>query len=131
MTGSADATLDRILLAARHEFEAGRSPSLAEVGSAAGVSRATVHRLVGSRAELLRLLGVEPDQDSTGRVLAAAAEVVGEVGIARATMEDVADRAGVSRATVYRLFPGKEALFRGLIRVYSPLDAVLETVTRM
>ena len=131
MTGPADTTLDRILRAARHEFEAGRSPSLAEVATAAGVSRATVHRVVGSRAELLRLLDVEPDQDSAGRVLVAAAEVVGEVGIARATMEDVADRAGVSRATVYRLFPGKEALFRGLIRVYSPLDAVLETVTRM
>jgi AcrR family transcriptional regulator len=131
MTGLTETTRERIIEAARREFDAGRSPSLAEVASAAGVSRATVHRIVGSRAELLRLLDVEPDTDTAGRVLAAAAGVVDEVGIARATMEDVADRAGVSRATVYRLFPGKEALFRGLIRVYSPLDAVVETVTGM
>jgi AcrR family transcriptional regulator len=131
MSDPADTTRERVLVAARREFDAGRSPSLAEVATAAGVSRATVHRVVGSRADLLRLLDIAPDTDTAGRVLAAAAEVVGEVGIARATMEDVADRAGVSRATVYRLFPGKEALFRGLIRVYSPLDAVVETVTRM
>jgi AcrR family transcriptional regulator len=126
-----DATRERILQTARREFEAGRSPSIAEVAAAAGVSRATAHRVVGSRAGLLRLLEIEPDQDTTGRVLAAAAEVVGEVGLARASMEEIADRAEVSRATVYRLFPGKGALMRGLIRVYSPLDAVVETVTRM
>jgi AcrR family transcriptional regulator len=131
MTTAVDPTRERILHAARREFEAGRSPSIAEVAAAAGVSRATVHRVVGSRAALLRLLEIEPDQDTAQRVLAAAVEVVGEVGLARASMEQIADRAEVSRATVYRLFPGKEALMRGLIRAYSPLDAVAETATRM
>jgi len=131
MTDLADTTHERILVAARREFDAGRSPSLAEVATAAGVSRATVHRVVGSRGDLLRLLDVEPDRDTAGRVLAAAADVVGEVGLARASMDGIADRAAVSRATVYRLFPGKEALMRGLIRAYSPLDAVVQTVTRM
>src|SRR5207302_11274724 len=131
MTDLADTTYVVSLLSARREFDAGRSPSLAEVATAAGVSRATVHRVMGSRADLLRLLDVEPDRDTAGRVLAAAADVVGEVGLARASMDGIADRAAVSRATVYRLFPGKEALMRGLIRAYSPLDAVVQTVTRM
>lgn len=131
MTDLAGTTRERVLGAARREFDAGRSPSLAEVATAAGVSRATVHRLVGSRTDLLHLLDIEPDRDTAGRVLAAAADVVGEVGLARASMDDIADRAGVSRATAYRLFPGKAALLRALIRAFSPLDAVVETVTRM
>jgi AcrR family transcriptional regulator len=131
MTTLATDTRDRVLQAARSEFDAGHSPSLAEVATAAGVSRATVHRAVGSRTQLLRLLDIEPDQDTAGRVLGAAAEVVGETGLARASMDEIADRARVSRATVYRLFPGKEALMRALIRAYSPLTAVVDTVTRM
>ena len=39
-------------------------------------------------------------------------------------MDDLADRAGVSRATVYRLFPGKAALLVALIETYSPLEPV-------
>lgn len=131
MTDVADTTRERILAAARREFAAGRTPSLAEVAAAAGVSRATVHRIIGSRAELLALVGAGSDQDTAGRVLAAAAEVVGEAGLAGATMEEIADRADVSRATVYRLFPGKPALLRGLIRTYSPMLPVVDTVDAM
>jgi AcrR family transcriptional regulator len=39
-------------------------------------------------------------------------------------MDDLADRAELSRATVYRLFPGKSALLMGLIESYSPLEPV-------
>jgi AcrR family transcriptional regulator len=41
-------------------------------------------------------------------------------------MDDLATEAGVSRATLYRLFPGKAALFTSLIHEYSPLDPVSE-----
>ena len=43
------------------------------------------------------------------RILRAAAEVFTEQGL-RATLDDVADRAGVGVGTVYRRFPDKEAL---------------------
>ncbi len=37
----------------------------------------------------------------------------------------------VSRATVYRLFPGKSALFAGLIRAYSPWEPVADAIEAM
>jgi AcrR family transcriptional regulator len=40
------------------------------------------------------------------RVLEAAVSVAAEVGLAHITMADVAQRAGLSRATLYRHFPG-------------------------
>jgi AcrR family transcriptional regulator len=47
------------------------------------------------------------------RILRAAAEVFTERGL-RATLDDVADRAGVGIGTVYRRFPDKEALVEAL-----------------
>lgn len=40
------------------------------------------------------------------RILEATLECVGRLGMAKTTMEDVARAAGVSRATLYRAFPG-------------------------
>lgn len=45
-------------------------------------------------------------EDARQRVLASVVTVVGRVGIARLTVDDVAADAGVSRASVYRWFPG-------------------------
>ncbi len=50
------------------------------------------------------------------RVLAAAYECVARFGIAKTTVEDVVKESGVSRATVYRVFPqGKEELLRAAV----------------
>lgn len=59
---------------------------------------------------------MSPRRDSDGpggdgddvrtRILAAAVEVAGSVGLGRLSVEEVARRAGTSRATVYRHFPG-------------------------
>src|SRR5262249_21979856 len=44
------------------------------------------------------------------------------------SMDEVAARADVSRATLYRLFPGKPALFRELIAAYSPWEPIVRVL---
>ena len=46
------------------------------------------------------------DDDPRTRMLRATVACLGGVGLARLTVEDVAREAGLSRATVYRYFPG-------------------------
>jgi AcrR family transcriptional regulator len=58
-------------------------------------------------------------------------ELVGRDGLGRLSMDEVAAAAGVSRASLYRLFPGKAALFRELLVVYSPVEAIVETIERL
>jgi AcrR family transcriptional regulator len=104
--------------------------SMDELATRAGVSRATLYRLFGSQQKLLQELGLEPPPKVRGRILDAALELVGRHGLAELSMDELAARAGVSRATLYRLFPGKEALFAELVRTFSPFEpiaAVLET----
>lgn len=49
-------------------------------------------------------------------ILAAAQVIFGEQGFARAKLEDVARRAGVSKGTLYLYFDSKETLFREMVR---------------
>jgi AcrR family transcriptional regulator len=49
------------------------------------------------------------------RILDAAFAAVLDFGLSRLTMEDVAQRAGLSRQTVYRYFPSKDHLFVALV----------------
>jgi AcrR family transcriptional regulator len=46
------------------------------------------------------------DEDPRTRILEATVAEAGVVGLGRLTVEDVARRAGIGRATVYRYFPG-------------------------
>jgi AcrR family transcriptional regulator len=55
-----------------------------------------------------------PD-DITTRILAATIEQAEHVGMRRITMEDVARRSGVGRATLYRRFPTKTALIDAVV----------------
>jgi AcrR family transcriptional regulator len=122
---------ERVIAAARETVAAGASPTLTEIAGNAGVSRATLHRIFGSREELLRILDIEPDPSTRERVLAKAIAMLEQQGLARLSMDELASRSGVSRANIYRLFPGKSALFRELVRVYSPLGPVGQTVTEL
>jgi AcrR family transcriptional regulator len=115
---------DRVLRAARRSLASGELPPLLAIARDAGVSRSTLYRLVPSRAELLRLLDVEPDPNSRQRVLAEAATLIGEHGLAGLAMDELAVRAGISRASLYRLFPGKPALFREVMLARSPFVLV-------
>jgi len=49
-------------------------------------------------------------------ILDAAFEVFGEQGFARTRLEEVAQRAGVSKGTLYLYFDSKETLFREMVR---------------
>jgi AcrR family transcriptional regulator len=56
------------------------------------------------------------DADPRTRVLAGAYECIARVGMAKTTVEEVARASGVSRATIYRLFPGgKDAVLRDTV----------------
>ncbi|HEX4392524.1 MAG TPA: helix-turn-helix domain-containing protein [Mycobacterium sp.] len=56
------------------------------------------------------LAQIENPDRITERILAAALAQAEEVGMRRSTMDDVASRSGVGRATLYRRFPTKAAL---------------------
>ena len=43
----------------------------------------------------------------------------------------MAQRSGVSRATVYRLYPGKAALYREVVQTYLPMDEALQMMDTM
>ena len=103
--------------------------SMDELATRAGVSRATLYRLFGSHQHLLHELGLTPPPTVRSRILDTALELVGRHGLAELSMDELAATAGVSRATLYRLYPGKEALFAELVRTFSPFEpiaAVLE-----
>jgi AcrR family transcriptional regulator len=127
MSGSQAATTsarDAIIAAARPLLAQDSTTPLERVASAAGLSRATFYRHFHDRAELLAELDLEPDLDARARILPAAIDLLGRDGLRGLSMDDVAERAGVSRATVYRLFPGKAALFGALLDAYAPFGEV-------
>ena len=105
--------------------------SVEAIAAASGTSKAGFYREFESRAALLGALSLEPEPGSRQRILEAAFELVGAHGLTALSMDEVASRAGVSRANLYRLFPGKQALFIGVMHAYSPLDPVIEAVTAM
>jgi AcrR family transcriptional regulator len=55
-------------------------------------------------------------QDRPEQILTAALQVFGECGLANARLQDIAERAGVSKGTIYLYFPNKEELFREMVR---------------
>jgi AcrR family transcriptional regulator len=76
---------------------------------------------------------VRPTRAQTrARLLEAAAEVFAARGYERATLEDVAAAAGLTKGAVYSNFPGKEELFFALMkdRVDERLALASEAVTR-
>ena len=103
-----------------------------------GLSRSTLYRRFGGRKALLVRLakeqGVEVAElhapDIRTRILEAARGLFGRVGLVAATVEEVAQEAGVGQATVYRHFGSKEGLIRAFTDTYSPRQFVRDLVAQ-
>ena len=128
-TLAADPTIRRrVMSAARELLASDADAAVAVIADRAGVSRATFYRHFGSRSSLLASVELEPRPDAGTRILAAARDMLITRSLAELSMEELATAAGVSRGTLYRIFPGKGPLLGGLIHAYSPFDAVREIV---
>jgi AcrR family transcriptional regulator len=99
-----------------------------------GLSRATLYRRVGSKRAVLKRLAATGDAaaaerpSSRARILAAARRVVAARGVAGATMERVAEEAGVGVATVYRRFGGREHLLDAFVHATEGRARVRDTL---
>ena len=62
-------------------------------------------------------MSVTPVTPNTDAVLDAAKRCVERWGMAKVTIDDIAADAGVSRATLYRLFPGGKDVLYDAMRV--------------
>src|SRR3954462_5588433 len=69
-----------------------------------------------------------PDSGRRERVLAVALEVFGRYGFRKASMDEIARSADISRQGLYRHFANKDALFRAAVR--QELDAALGDASR-
>jgi AcrR family transcriptional regulator len=115
--------------AAREVLAEDAAAPVAAIADRAGVSRATFYRHFGSRESLLRSVALEPQPVAEARILAAAKDMLIGESLDELSMEALATAAGVSRGTLYRVVPGKAALLRRLIEVYSPFEAIRSIVT--
>jgi AcrR family transcriptional regulator len=126
-----DPTIRRqVVSAARSVLADDARAPVARIATAAGVSRATFYRHFGSRGALLETIAHDPPPAARARILEAVQEMLVGASLADISMDELARAAGVSRGTLYRIFPGKAAVLRGLMEAYSPFEAMLAILAR-
>ncbi|HTV24160.1 MAG TPA: helix-turn-helix domain-containing protein [Polyangiaceae bacterium] len=99
----------------------------------AGLSRATLYRVAGSREGVLAALAqrghaVAARLDARERILAACRVVFTRAGFDAATLDDVAREAGVGVATVYRHFKDKESMIVAFVDQLGPRRALRDAL---
>ena len=106
---------------------------MARVAAGAGLSRATVYRRFGSvaglRSALCTARGATASidrSDNRARVLDAALAEFTRAGVHGATIQGIAEQAGVSPMTVYNHFDDKEGLVFALISERGPSSLPLQ-----
>jgi AcrR family transcriptional regulator len=109
---------------------------VAVIATEAGTSRSTLlRRFGGARAALddaVRAAGGDPGGVPPVRVRAvdAAAALIGESGLAAATLEAVAARADCSVYSLHATFGGRDELMRAVFERYSPILDIEEYLAR-
>ena len=131
MAIASDPTIRRqVIASARAVLRDDPRAAIRDIVERAGVSRATFYRHFGSRDALLEAVAVEPPPPARERIVRAAAELIGPYGLSGFSMETLAATADVSRATLYRLFPSKAAIFGALLQVHSPFREMQAIIAR-
>jgi AcrR family transcriptional regulator len=118
----------KVIAAARKVLSRSADSTMEEIAAFAGVSLRTLYRLFENRDELLKALNRKPPPPARESILEAALKLLTRQSLADLSMDELAAAADVSRATLYRLFPGKPALFKALIQSYSPWESVAEVI---
>jgi AcrR family transcriptional regulator len=98
-----------------------------------GAGASTAARVVpgGGPDKVVRHLGADDRSSTRVRIVDGALRCVAAQGVAKTTVDDIARAASLSRATVYRAFPGgKEAILAAVVetevaRLFSSLAVVL------
>jgi AcrR family transcriptional regulator len=105
--------------------------SVDAMAAAAGISKATLYRIFPSKEVVRQALlatGVAPERldrrDGREALLDAAMEVFATQGFAGATVDAIAQAAGMSKAGFYWHFESKEAIFAAVVARYAPFAAV-------
>ena len=105
--------------------------SVDAMAAAAGISKATLYRMFPSKEAVRQALlaaGVPPERldarDGRETLLNAAMEVFATQGYAGATVDAIAQAAGMSKAGFYWHFESKEAIFAAVIARYAPFATV-------
>ena len=91
--------------------------------------------LTGARDGVVRHLGADDRSSTRVRIVDGALECLARQGVAKTTVDDIARAAGLSRATLYRTFPGgKEGILAAVVetevaRLFSSLAVAMGEAT--
>ena len=101
--------------------------SLSDVAAEAGVSRTTIYKRLGNKAAILAMLNDADDPspldwDVEARIMQGVLKVATQRGFKAATVEAIAEAAGVGPATIYRRYATKDELVRAFIARRTPRD---------